>query len=326
MRRREFMVLIGGVAATWPLSARAQRSAAPALPRIGLLFAFGTEPALNAIIGSLAERGYVDGKTARIVQRDAKGRLERLDELARELVALPVDVIVAVAASATVAARRATATIPIVMVHAGDPIGYGLIESLARPGGNVTSTTSYSPEIVAKGIGLLRELVPQIRRLAVLVVPSNAGTPLAVRQAQVAVGSLGMDLTVVEVERADDLDAAFARIKQADADSLYVFVEPMLFANRSRLLEFAAQTRLPTMYENGNVVRDGGLIGYSPLFAAHYPRAADYVDKILKGAKPSELPVEQSTRFELVINLKTANALGLSVPPSLLARADEVIE
>jgi putative ABC transport system substrate-binding protein len=325
MKRREFIALAGGVA-VWPLAARAQQSARSALPRIGVLFAFGTELALNAIIASLAERGYVDGKTARITQRDARGRLERLGELARDLVALPVDVIVAVAASATVAARQASATIPIVMVHAGDPIGYGLIESLAHPGGNVTGTTSYSPEIVAKGIELLRELVPPIRRLAVLVVPSNAGTPLAVRQAQVAVGSLGMDLTVVEVESADDLDAAFSRIEQASADSLYVFIEPMLFANRSRLVEFAARTRLPAMFENGNVVRDGGLIGYSPLFAAHYPRAADYVDKILKGAQPSKLPVEQSTGFELVINLKTAKALGLTVSPSLLARADEVIE
>src|SRR6266704_1787410 len=188
MKRREFIAFLSGAAA-WPLGVRAQQSAPSALPRIGLLFAFGTEPALNAIVGSLAERGYVDGKTARITQRDAGGRLERLHGLARELVALPVDVIVAVAASATVAARQATATIPIVMVHAGDPIGYGLIESLARPGGNVTGTTSYSPEIVAKGIELLRELMPPIRRLAVLVVPSNAGAPLAIREAHVAAGS-----------------------------------------------------------------------------------------------------------------------------------------
>jgi putative tryptophan/tyrosine transport system substrate-binding protein len=326
MKRREFIALISGAAIAWPLGARPQQPARSALPQIGLLSGFGRGPALNAIIGSLAERGFVDGKTARIVQRDANGRLERLPELARELVAVPVDVIVAVAASATVAAHQATTTIPIVMVHAGDPIGFGLIESLARPGGNVTGTSSYSPETVAKGIELLRELVPSIRRLAVLVVPSNAGTPVAVRQAQVAAANLGMDLIIVEVERSDDLEAALASIEQASADSVYVFVEPMLFANRSRLLEFAARTRLPAMYQNGDVVRDGGLIGYSPLFAAHYPRAADYVDKILNGAKPSELPVEQSTRFELVINLKTARALGLTVAPSLLARADEVIE
>jgi putative ABC transport system substrate-binding protein len=268
----------------------------------------------------------VDSKTATIEQRHAEGKLERLPELARELVALPVDLIVSVAASATVAARQATSTIAIVMVHAGDPIGYGLIESLARPGSNVTGTTSYAPELVAKGIGLLHELVPTIRRLAVLVVPSNAGTPLAVRQAQDAAGTLSLDLTVVGVESAGDLDDAFASIERAGADSLYVFVEPLLYSNRSQLFEFAARVRLPTMYQNGDLVRDGGLIAYSPVFAAHYPRAAEYVEKILKGAKASELPVEQSTRFELVINLKTARALGLTISPTLLARADEVIE
>jgi putative ABC transport system substrate-binding protein len=321
MRRRDFLAVLGASAA-WPFTTVAQQ---PLLPRIGLLF--GTHgPARNGIVQSLSERGYVDGKTAQIEQRSTEGRLERLPELARELVALPVDVIVSVAASATVAARQATATIPIVMVHAGDPIGYGLIESLARPGGNVTGTTSYSPELVAKGIEILRELVPAIRRLLLLVVPSNAGSPLAIREAQGAADSLGMDLTVVRVERAADLDVALATIERAGADALYVFVEPMLYSNRSRLVEFAARTRLPTLYQNGDVVRDGGLIGYSPLFSTHYRRAADYVDKILKGAKPSDIPVEQSTHYELVINVASARAIGLEIPPTLLARADEVIE
>jgi putative ABC transport system substrate-binding protein len=236
MRRRDFLVVLG-TSAAWPLATAAQQ---PALPRIGLLFAT-QGPARNGIVQSLSERGYVDGTTAKIEQRSTEGKLERLPELARELVALPVDVIVSVAASATVAARQATATIPIVMVHAGDPIGYGLIESLARPGGNVTGTTSYSPELVAKGIEILRELVPAIRRLVLLVVPSNAGTPLAIREAQVAADRLRMDLTVVRVERAADLDAALATIEQAGADALYVFVEPMLYSNRSRLVEFAAE-------------------------------------------------------------------------------------
>jgi putative tryptophan/tyrosine transport system substrate-binding protein len=298
----------------------------PVLPRIGLILPTRHGPAHSGIFRSLAEKGYIDGKTAHIEPRYAEGQLERMPELARELVAIPVDVIVSVAASATVAARQATATIPIVMVHAGDPIGYGLIENLARPGGNVTGTTSYSPELVPKSIEVLIELVPTAKRLAILVVASNAGTPLAVRQAQGAASGLGLDLTVVSVERAGDLDNAFATIERAGADSLFVFVEPMLYANRSRLLEFAARTRLPTLYQFGDLVREGGLIGYSSLYEAHFPLAADYVDKILKGAKPSELPVEQSTRFELVINLKTAKALGLETPPSLLARADEVIE
>jgi putative ABC transport system substrate-binding protein len=321
VRRREFITFLGGAAA-WSSAAHAQQ---PALPRIGLLLA-NRGPYGNDIVRSLAERGYVDGKTGRIEERNAGGQLERLPELARELVALPVDVIVAFAASATVAARQATATIPIVMVLAGDPVGYGLVESLAHPGGNVTGTTSNIPELVGKSIELLRELVPAITRLAILVVPSNAGTPLAVRQAQAAAGSLALDLSVVGVERAEDLDTAFGTIVQAGANAFCVHAEPMLGENRSRLLEFAARMRLPAIYTQSGWARDGGLIGYGPMFSAHYPRVADYVDKILKGTKPSELPVEQSARFELVINLRTAGALGIKVPDSLLTRADEVIE
>ena len=321
MNRRDVIALLG-TSMAWPSATVAQQ---PVLPRIGLLLA-SQGPAGIAIVRGLAERGYVDGKSAEIEERRAEGQLQRLPELARELAAIPVDVIISVAASATVAARQATATIPIVMVHAGDPIGYGLIESLARPGGNVTGTTSYAPELVAKGIELLRELVPASRRLAVLVVPSNAGTPLALREAHSAADNLGLDVTVVTVERAADLAAGFATIERAGADSLYVFVEPMLYTNRRRLFEFAGRTRLPTMYQNGDLVREGGLIGYSPLFSAHYPRAADYVDKILRGAKPSDLPVEQSMRYELVINVPSARAIGIEIPPTLLARADEVIE
>jgi putative ABC transport system substrate-binding protein len=201
-----------------------------------------------------------------------------------------------------------------------------LVQSLARPGGNVTGTTSYPPELVGKAVGLLRELVPAISRLAVLVVSSNVGTPLVVRQAQLAATILGMDLTVVGVERVEDLDAAFATITRAGSDSLLVPADPMLYAYRSRLLEFEAQTRLPTMYGIADLAREGGLIGYSPVWQAHYPLAADYVDKILKGAKPSDLPVARSTRFELVINLKTAKALRIAVPLGLQAQADEVIE
>jgi putative ABC transport system substrate-binding protein len=321
MRRRSF---IAGVGAMTALS-RVARAQPVALPSIGLLFPAGNRTPRNSIVRGLAERGYVEGRTIRLEERDAEGRLERLPELARELVALRVNVIIAFAASATVAARQATATIPIVMVHAGDPIGSGLIASLSHPGGNVTGTTSYSSEIVAKGIEFLRELVPSSKRLAILVVPSNAGAPLAIRQAEAAAASLHLDLTVVGVERVEDFETAFATIER-NADALYVFAEPLLAANQSRLIEFAARARLPTMYLIGEIARAGGLIGYSPVFSVHYPRVADYVDKILKGASPADLPVEQSTRFELVINLNTAKALGLTVPQSLLARADEVIE
>ena len=317
MRRREFVALLGPAAA-WTITARAQQRQ---LPRIGLLGVH--KGSFDGIVRSLAERGYVDGKTVVIEQRQAEGQLERLPALARELVSLPVDIIVSVPAAATVAARQATATIPIVMVPAGEA---GLIGSLARPGGNVTGTTSYSPELVGKAVGLLRELVPAISRLAVLVVSSNIGTPLTVREAQLAATSLGMDLTVVGVDRAEDLDAAFATITRAGSDSLLVPADPMLWANRSRLLGLEAQTRLPTLYGAADLAREGGLIGYSPVWKAHYPLAADYVDKILKGAKPSDLPVARSTKFELVINLKTAKALGITVPLSLQAQADEVIE
>jgi len=320
MRWRRFVLGIG--LALISLEAAAQSP----LPSIGLLLQDPNRPTRAIILQSLAERGYVNGKTARIEERYAEGRLDRLPELARELVALRVDVIVAFAASATVAARQATATIPIVMAHAGDPIGYGLIESLAHPGGNVTGTTSYSPEIAGKGVEILHELVSAGTRLAMLVVPSNAGTPLAVREVKGASATIGLDLTVVGVERTEDIAAAFSTIENARADMLFVFVEPLLWANRVHIMEFAAQKRLPTLYQNGDIVRDGGLIGYSPLFSAHYPRVADYVDKILKGAKPAELPVEQSTKFELVINLKTAKAAGIIIPTPLLVRADEVIE
>jgi putative tryptophan/tyrosine transport system substrate-binding protein len=317
MRRREFIAGLGTVAG-WPSSARAQQRQ---LPRIGLLGVH--KGSFDGIVRSLAERGYVDGKTVVIEQRQAEGQLERLPALARELVSLPVDIIVSVPAAATVAARQATATIPIVMVHAGEA---GLIGSLARPGGNVTGTTSYSPELVGKAVGLLRELVPAISRLAVLVVSSNIGTPLTVREAQLAATSLGMDLTVVGVDRAEDLDAAFATITRAGSDALLVPADPLHWVNRARLLGFEAQTRLPTIYGIADLARLGGLIGFGPVWPAHYPLAADYVDKILKGAKPSDLPVAQSTKFELVINLKTAKALGIAVPLSLQAQADEVIE
>ncbi len=317
MRRRE--VLLGLTAAAgWPSSARAEQRR---LPRVGLLVV--NKVSSDRLVRSLAERGYVDGKTVVIEQRQAEGRLERLPALARELVSLPVDVIVSVPAAATVAARQATATIPIVMVYAGEA---GLIESLARPGGNITGTTSYSPELVGKAVGLLRELAPAIGRLAVLVNSSNIGTPLTVREAQLAATSLGMDLTVVGVDRADDLDATLATITRAGSDSLLVPADPMLWANRSRLLKLEAQMRLPTMHGNADLAREGGLMGLGPVWGAHYPVAADYVVKILKGAKPSDLPVAQSTKFELVINLKTAKALGIAVPLSLQAQADEVIE
>ncbi|HVL72861.1 MAG TPA: ABC transporter substrate-binding protein [Beijerinckiaceae bacterium] len=321
MRRREFVASVGALAA-WPFETRAQSQP---LPRLGLLLA-NRGPARATILRSLEARGYVHGRSILIEERHAEGELERLPALAQELVSLPVDVIVAVAASATIAARQATRTIPIVMVHAGDPVGHGLIESLARPGGNVTGTTSHVPEIVGKAVTILHELVPGITRLTLLVVPSNSGAALSVQQARLAASHLGVDLTVVGIERAAELPAAFETIVRSRADALVVAGEPMLLTNRLLLFEFADSARLPTMYMLTEFVRDGGLIGYGFVAAEHHQLVGEYVHKILTGAKPAELPVAQSTRFALHINLNTAKKLGISPPPALLARADEVIE
>jgi ABC-type uncharacterized transport system substrate-binding protein len=324
MNRRE--VIAGLALPLFTCSVWAQQS--KSLPRVGLLFsgAADSAPAADPIAERLRQLGYIDGKTIKIERRFARGRLEDLPALARELVALNVDVLVSVASSATVAAKGATAKIPIVMVHVADPVGAGLVDSLNRPGGNITGTTSDSPDIVPKAIELLREIVPA-RHLAMLAVPSNIGTALTIRQAETAAAQLAMALSVVGVERAEDLDTAFDAIVKSGADSLLVAVEPMLFSNRARVIAFADQLRLPAVYLSGlNFARSGGLLTYSPVFKTHFLRAAEYVDRILKGAKAAELPVEGSSKFELIVNLKTAKALGLTIPPSLLARADEVIE
>jgi putative ABC transport system substrate-binding protein len=252
--------------------------------------------------------------------------LDRLPGLARELVALKVDVIVAVAVAASLAAREATARIPIVMVHAGNPIGAGLIKSLSQPGGNVTGTTSMLPDLGSKQIALLHQVVPSARRIAFLSNPSNAGTAPWLRSAADAAQRLGLELVVVDVVARQDFEPAFARIEQSQAEALLVGGEPLTLSNREAVIAFAARRRLPALYTLEDFVRDGGLMSYSTNFNMQFRRAADYVDKILKGASPAELPVEQPVGFEMLVNLKTARALNLELPPSLLAGADEVIE
>ena len=252
--------------------------------------------------------------------------MDRLPALARELVALKVDVIVAVAVAASMAASEATAGIPIVMVNAGNPVGAGLIESLARPGRNVTGTTSMLPDLGGKQIEMLHQVVPSARRIAFLSNPTNAGTAPTLQSAADAAQWLGLELVVVDVVARQDFDPAFARIEQSQAEALLVIVEPLIITNREAVIAFAARRRLPALYTLGDLVRDGGLMSYSTNLSLHYPRAADYVDKILKGASPAELPVEQPVGFEMLVNLKTARALNLELPPSLLAVADEVIE
>jgi len=325
---RRSVLLAGGIGlllAHGPILAQTR----PKNPRIGFLF-FGSmdTPATlqyrSAFRQRLAALGYVEGKNIVIDERSAGGNAEHLSALARELAASKVDVIVAAGVTGSRAARQATSTIPIVMVHAGDPIGAGLIASLARPGGNVTGTTNLS--YAGKQIGLVRELVPRTVKLAILLNPSNANARAYVTDAMEAGRKFNISVSVAEVTRAEDLPNAFAMLRDMRPDALLVMGDPALGEYRAQVFAFAADARLPASYDLPNMAREGGLFAYGPVFAEHYVMAAGYVDRILKGAKPADLPVEQPTRFELVINAKTAKTLGLTIPQSLLLRADEVIQ
>jgi putative ABC transport system substrate-binding protein len=331
MNRRELMLLLSG-AATCPIAARAQQRAMPA--RIGWLVTGSIDSpeqrvAIEVWRQALGELGYVEGKNIVSDYRAADNRLERLPELARELVELKVDLIVAGATPAGVAAQQATTAIPIVVSAMGDPVSDGLVASLARPGGNITGTTFLGPELVPKRMGLLRELLPDLSSLAVLWHPGAYGerTMNEMRKtATDAASALGLQLRFVEARSPDEFEKAFAVIADTHAGALFQFPSPMFFSMRRGIVELATKYQLPAMFNAREFVELGGLIGYGTNLAALTRRTAVYVDKILKGAKPADLPVEQPTRFELFINLKTAQALGLTVPQSLLARADEVIE
>lgn len=272
----------------------------------------------------LRELGYVEGRTIVIDERFAEGSPQRLKELARELVDARMDVIVTPAVAATIAVRQATDTIPIVMLHAGNPIGAGLIASLARPGGNVTGTANLP--LGSKHVELMREVAPRMTRLAILVNPTNAGARSFVANMTEAARILNIDATIVEVSRPEDFPQAYATMRNAHADWLHVVDEPMISAHRAEWVEYAASAQLPLSSDVGETARVGGLISYAPLLTEHYVSAAVYVDKILKGAKPADLPVEEPTRYELIVNLKTAQALGLTIPQSVLVRAEEVIQ
>ena len=271
----------------------------------------------------LATLGYVEGKTIVIEDRSAEGHAERLGELARALVASKVEIIVTPGVTASRAARQATSTIPIVMLHAGDPVGAGLIASLARPGGNVTGSTNLS--YAGKQIELVRELVPRAAKLVILLNPANANARTYVTDAMDAGRKLNLSISVAEIARAEDFPNAFAMVRELRPDALLVMGDPFIREHSAEVFAFAASARLPASYDLPNASREGGLFAYGPLISEHYVMGAGYVDRILKGAKPADLPVEQPTRFELVINLKTAKALGLAIPQSLLLRADEVI-
>jgi putative tryptophan/tyrosine transport system substrate-binding protein len=326
MRRREFVKLLGGAAAAWPFAASAQT--AGKLPTIGLLIP--ATPAVHgpwfaALVQRLHELGWIEGRTVAIEQRYAEGRSDRYDEIAAEFVRLKVDVIVTTGPAAQ-QVRRATSVIPIVLALSADPLSVGLAASLARPGGNVTGLSTMQSDIASKRIELLREVVPNIRRLAIMV---NAGFPDVVLEAndvQAMVDSLGIKLTALKIWRAEDIVPALESLKNDRPDALYVPSDALLNANRIPINTFALSARLPTMFAFREIVEAGGLMSYGPNYTSMFRRAAEYVDKILRGAKPADMPFEQPTKFDLVINLTTAKALGLTVPPSLLALADKVIE
>ena len=326
MRRRDFFIsLLGGAAATWPLMARAQQPAKP--PTIGLLgtaSASAWGPWTGAFAQRLRELGWIEGRTVAIEYRWAEGRPERFASIAAELVRLKVDVIVTSGAAGH-AVKQATSVIPIVFAVANDPVGTGLVASLSRPGGNVTGLSLLAPDLAGKRLELLREIVPSLRRLAIL---ANVGYPAAVLEmgeAQATARALGFETTALEIRRAEDIAFSFGKVKD-HAEAIYVCADPLVNTNRSRINTLALAARLPTTLPFREFVEAGGLMSYGPSFADLFRRSADYVDKILRGAKPGDLPVEQPTKFDLIINLTTAKALGLEVPPTLLARADEVIE
>jgi len=299
--------------------------------RIGTLSALGTTPGRNPVVEAFLEGmralGYVEGQHFVLEYRGAEGQFEGFPDLAAELVRLKVEVIVAQGTPAALAAKHATTTIPIVMVGVGDPVGSGLVASLARPGGNITGLSNLSPELVRKQLEFLKDVRPTVSRVAVLWNPANPASHLMVRAADVAAQALGVQLHLVEARGRgpDAFDSAFAAMTNAHADALLVLADNIFFEHRRRLAELAAMSHLPTMYQGREHVEAGGLISYAASVPDVWRHGATYVDKILKGAKPADLPVEQPTRFELVINLKTAQALGITMPPSLLLLADEVI-
>jgi len=323
VKRRDFITLLGSAAA-WPLAARAQQPGK--LPTIGFLGADAT--AWSAYTTAFAERlralGWIEGRTIAVEYRWSEGRPERVAEIAAEFVRLKVDVIVT-NGPAVATLKQATSVIPIVFAVALDPVGGGLVESLARPGSNVTGQSTQQSDLAGKRVELLRDVVPRLRRLAIIL---NVGYPsavLEVGEVQAAARAFGIEVATLEIRRAEDIAPAFAALK-GQADALYVVVDALVVANLTRINILAVGARLPTMFNTRAYVKAGGLLSYGPNLSDLFRRAAELVDKILRGTKPGDIPVEQPTKFELVVNLTTAQALGLTIPDSLLLRADELIE
>jgi putative tryptophan/tyrosine transport system substrate-binding protein len=325
MRRRDLLGLLWGVV-PWPRVAGAQQ--AGRTYRIGYLFlgAQPPEPQKMTPWPTLRELGYVEGTNLVVERRFAAGRRERLGAFASELISLKPDLILTQGGQSAEAVSKATHDIPIVIIGAGDPIGTGLAEGLSRPGGNATGVTEVSTELSAKRLQLLKEAVPDIGRVAVLWNAADRAMNLRYREIETAAKSMQLGIRSIEVRQPEDFEAAFGAMRGDRLDAMFMVSDALTGLNRKRIIEFAAETHLPAMYEYRELVDDGGLMSYGPNLRELFARAAYYIDKILKGAKPAELPIEQPTKFELIINLKTAKGLGLAIPPWLLARADEVIE
>lgn len=324
MKRREFVTLMVGAAATWPLAARAQQ--AGKLPTIGFLGADPTafSPWTNAFVARLRELGWIENRTVAIEYRWSEGRTERYAEIAAEFVRMNVDVIVTVG-SAVPTVRQATTTIPIVFAVGIDPVRSGLVVSLAKPGGNVTGLSLQAANLAGKRIELLREVVPQLHRLGIIFNVGNSQPVLEMEDTKAAAQMLGLDVVPLEIRQAADIAPAFDTVKPP-VDAIYVAIDQLMVANLARVLTLALGAHLPTVFSTRDFVRSGGFMSYGPNYSDLFRRSADYVDKILRGTKPGDIPVEQPTKFELVINLTTAKALGLNVPEQFVLRADEVIE
>ncbi len=324
MRRREFITLFGGATVAWPLAARAQQAAKPTT--IGFLGADAAAfaPWTTAFVAHLRELGWIEGRTIAIEYRWSEGRTERYAEIAAEFVRLKVDVIVTVG-SAVPIVRQATTVIPIVFAVGIDPVGSGLVASLAKPGGNVTGLSLQANDLAGKRLEFLREVIPRLRRLAIMFNVGNAQPVLEMRDTQAAARTLGLEVVPLEIRGAEDIAPAFQALK-SEADAVYVAVDQLVVANRTRILTLALGARLPTVFSTRDFVKAGAFMSYGPNYSDLFRHSADYVDKILRGTKPGDIPVEQPTKFELVVNLTTAKALGMTIPELFLLRADEVVE
>ncbi len=325
MQRREFITLLGGAVAAWPAVATAQPGSIPLIGFLGASTSAAATEWKAAFARRLGELGWIDGRTVLVEYRWAEGRTDRFDEIAAEFVRLKVNAIVTWGTATAVAAKRATAVIPIVFTIVGDPVGSGLVEGLARPGGNVTGLSTQHADTAGKRLSLLSEIIPGLRRVAVMANTGNTGSMLELQEALKAAPTLGLEIVQVKVSNGNDIPSSITALR-GKTEALYVNADALFNTNRDVINALALEGRLPTMHGVRELVVSGGLVCYAPNYPDLFRRAGDYVDKVLRGVRPSDIPVEQPTKFDLVLNLKTAKALDITVSQTLIARADEVIE